>query len=305
MMNRYLIQAPTVIVIGVAGAATWPSLFPEGERAPTKGRTKPPPMETYSPSAVGLSGRDPFHGGGSPEVARTPTPKGPSSKETVEAKAEKQPPPKPVPADGQDVDAMRLGGIYIGGSAPIAIIDDQVYSLGEQLRKADGSPLPYVIARIGKDRAVLRKGRQEFVIGFSDDPEMAAPRAPAPAIASNPPPPVNPGPGPLAAGPGSRPKGLMSRDRAGGDTASMLLRLLSGLGGSSGGLGGGGGGGGGVDLSMLSGLLGGAAGGGLGSAGNTPVNSATLQTGLDALMGKFDNVGQGGLIPGQSGGTNP
>jgi hypothetical protein len=333
---------PTIIVIGVTGAVAWPALFPEQGPPPSKGMTKPPPIDKGTPSIAGISIRDPFLVGGIPEP-RTEKKTAPKLEELAKAKAKVEAEKKvekpaslpPMMADDDQVLAgMKLGGVYIGSFDRIATIDDENYSPGEQLRKPDGSSLPYLVVAIGKDRVVLRRGRRDFVLGFSDVPTAVEPRVLANSAAA-----VEAGPAAASGLPAvTRSRGVPPRAPS-SDTSSMLLRLLSALGGSSGG-----GGSGGADLGMLSSLLsgsgssaglgsllsgsgssgglssllGGAVGSGtsadvggmlsglgLGGAGNVPVNQNTIQTGLDALSGKFDNVGQGGAVPGQLGGTSP
>jgi hypothetical protein len=290
MLNRYLKQAPTLIVIVVTGLAAWPALFPEGSSSPSKGATQAPSLAQRPAPVVGDLGRDPFQDARLPEAKATLAATSAASAKATASKAGEPGDLSTFPADENEVLAgMKLGGTYIAGREQIAIIDDKIYARGDQLRKADGSPLPYMIAAVRKDHAVLRRGGRDFVLGFSNVPGVGVPRVvEAPALASSATP-ANGQPAPkLEIG---LPKKHSSTNHPGGNTndpqAAMLLQLLSSLGGASGS-------GGALNLSALAGLLGGASGTSLGSAGSAPINQDTIQAGIDAMGGKYDNIGREG-----------
>jgi hypothetical protein len=297
MLKQYLKQAPTMIVIGVTGLAAWQALFPEGGSPPPKGTSQPPSTAKGSFLVVGASERDPF------QVARPPGAKAilaanssSSSGPAAAASVAKKPAALPTISADEDqvLSKMKLGGTHITGREKLVIINDKVYTRGDQLREADGSLLPYVISEIRKDHTVLRRGRRDFVLGFSSVAGTGTPRVEALAVAKA----ETPSNTQLAPQPeiGSRKKGPSPSNQPGGNTsdpASMLRQLLSGLGGTSGG-------GAGLNPSALAGLLGGASGANLGSAGSTPINQNTIQAGLDALSGKYDNIGRSGDTSGES-----
>ena len=145
---------------------------------------------------------------------------------------------------------------------------------------------------------MLRRGRRDFILAFSNVPRVDVPGAPAPARSSAPPAITSPAKVETVA----RGKdGLRSRRPGGdpGDPGAMLLQFFSGSGGPSGA-------GGSPAPGALAGL-GAASGLNPGSLG-AGVNPDTVSAGLNALMGKFDNLGRGGddsalLAPG--GGTTP
>jgi hypothetical protein len=294
MLKRYLKKAPTLIVIGVTGFAAWPALFPEGNLSPSKVSPTPPATANGSPSIAGASDRDPFL------VVRPPVSKAILATTSAtpalgpETKVAKSASPSEIPADEDKVlGGMRLGGTFIDGREQIAIIDNKVYARGESLRRADGSALPYVVSAVRKDHAVLRRGDRDFVLGFSNVPRSASPKAEAPALAKSEPPAAKGPPTPKVESLAQRKEAPRSRrpERDAGNPASMLLQLLSGaVGGTGAGEGG---------ASPASGLagLGNAAGANTGSPG-IAVNPTTIQAGLDALMGKSDNIGREGATGG-------
>jgi hypothetical protein len=296
MLKHYLKQAPTLIVIGVMGLAAWPALFPEGGSPPPKGTTQPPSKAEGSPLVVGASERDPFQvarpPGAKAILAATSSSSGPAAAASV---LEKPVAPPTIPADEDQVlSRMKLGGTHITGREKLVIINDKVYTRGDQLREADGSLLPYVISEIRKDHTVLRRGRRDYVLGFSNVAGTGMARVEAPVLAKAETP-ANTQPTPKLEV-GVQKKGSSPSNRPGGNTgdpASMLRQLLSGLGGTSGGSAG-------LNPSALAGLLGGSSGANPGSAGSTPINQNTIQAGLDALGGKYDNIGRNGDTSGES-----
>jgi hypothetical protein len=301
MSNRYLMQAPTLIVIGVAAFAALPTLLPGGDSSPPKAGAKPPSTAKESPPTAGRPARNPFLVERPPVApaglaANSPAvPIGPSNGA--------KPMTSPTLAADEDkiLGEMRLGGTFIGGRDRIAIIDDRVYARGERLRKADGSPLPYVIAEVRKDHAVLRRGRRDFVLAFSNAPRTGDAKVIAPALAKSTTPANAPSPAKIE--PGSPKKDASPSTRPGAkpnDQAAMLLQMLTNLGGTSG-SNGTSGAGGSAASGVLSTLLGGASGTNPTSM-DVPINQNSIQAGIDALLGKYDNIGRSGDT---SGGTTP
>ena len=298
MLKQYLRKAPTLIVIGVTGYAGWPVLFPEGDSGPPKSATKPPATAKGPTSVVAASTRNPFQVERA-ESARAAPPAGASPSPVAVAKRADLP---ELPSDEDNtLSGMRLGGTFIDGREQLAVIDNKVYARGEQLRGVDGSPLPYVVSEIWKDRAVIRRGRRNFVLGFSNVPRSAPTRLDvpgAPALARG----STTTAGAARTETAARGRNAPAPRRPGGDPgdpAAMILRLLSGLGGATGG--------GGAPASGTAGGLGATAGLNPSTFG-VGIDSSTISAGLNALMGKLDDIGRGGGdAPAASlaGGTTP
>jgi hypothetical protein len=304
MLKQYLQKAPTLIVIGVTAYAAWPTVFPDGDSGQTKEASKPPTTARASASDVADPGRNPFQLDRPAAVeAATPSKAVAPASSAVVVRPAGLP---DLPADEDQVlSGMRLGGTFIHGREQLAVINNRVYARGEQLRGADGSLLPYVISQIGKDRAILRRGRRDVVLAFSNVPRAASPKAGAPgapALAKLPPPLPTAKPASAGVETAARRKDGPPSSRSGrdpGDPSTTILQLLSGVGGSAG-----------VGGSPASGslaVLGTASGLAPGSPG-LGINSDTLSAGLDALVGKLDNIGRDGgdsPLSAPGGGTTP
>ncbi len=266
MLTKYLKQAPTMIVIGVTGFAAWPILFPRGKAVPAAGTSRPP-ESSRPPDSITALGRNPFktdQAPGEPEAA------GATASATASAAALKADgPPDLQAADEGAIAGLRLIGTFVDGREQLALIDGKIYARGDSLRAADGSPMPYIVAEVRKDRAVLRRGRRDFLLGFSDKPRPALAKAEGPkapgkaeapakvvetaARAATPPRAKAPAP----ARPGDEP----------GDPRRMIMQLLSGIGGPPAG----------------------------GPASGVAISPSMIAAGLDAMMGKFDGIGREGV----------
>jgi hypothetical protein len=294
MMN-YLRKAPTLIVIGVTGYVALPIFLADRDPGPPKPPDKPAATAKPSATARSVSMRDPFQvdpppnsipasaqtlaaGAGASSSAGGPA----SLKNSDPLKANV---PEPFAEQDKILAGMRLVGTYIDSRDKLAVIDNKVYARGDQLRGADGSMLPYVITDVQKDRALVRRGRREFVIAFSNTPRagVASAKDPGPTgeaaeaeteVVAQP-----------AAIKAKRPVAKGSSPAASQDPKELIIQqLLAGLANSSG-----------------AGSIGGA-----GAAG--AVNPATLAAGLDALMGKNDAIGreaEGSIPSNPAGGTTP
>lgn len=297
MPKTSLKQAPTLVVIGVAGLAAWPSLFPEAAPRPPEAATRPSTVNPPLPPAGKDPGPDPFR---LAQVAPAKVASPAGSKPGGPATASAAKSGLPAVADDEDrvLRHLKLGGTFVDGSEQLAIIDGKVYARGESIRGADGSTLPYRVVGVSKDHAMLRRGRRDFLLGFSNAPRPASTRTAAPNLArssaSSPvearaaakaSPPAPPRPGPSVASKATKPDA--PRPASGEESADLtptLVRLLSGL------------------------AAGGETGQGTSTAALPPglaINPATLAAGLDALDGKTEDLIRGGGPPPASGETLP
>src|SRR4051812_46625740 len=171
MLMQHLKKAPTLIVVAVTGFVAWPILFPEGDQGPPKSSSKPPESAKLTKSVVETPTRDPFQAARSrapAALAATPATRADPGSRGAGSKGADLP-ERPA-EDDRVLQGMRLGGTFIDGREQLAVIDHKVYARGDQLRGPDGSPLPYVISEVRKDRATIRRGRREFVLAFSNVP---------------------------------------------------------------------------------------------------------------------------------------
>ena len=269
-MKKILRRAPTLVVIGLAGSTAWPSFFPKGEAEATKGADRPPAITT--PDSTGPPGRrNPFLAEHPPDAPTTKEATLASTRATGQAVAKADAraagPPERPPDEDKAVAGMRLGGTLVDGREQFAVIDGRVYARGERLQGRDGSRLPYVVAEVRRDRAVLRRGRRDFVLAFSDAPRPAGLKGGVAGL-------VDPA-GQEA--PTGRPTATVGaqgvgRAKAPGGTVGppiamgAIMRLLLGAGGAT-------------------------------PGGASPVggiDAASLSAGIDALMGRHDDVGRTG-----------
>lgn len=235
MLTKYLKQAPTFLVIGVTGFVAWPILFPEGESTASKGSSKPPESARPSASIAALS-RSPFQLEQAAAVALA----APAANSTATAPASADPKTAPLPdlsvEDEKVIAGLRLSGTFVDGREQLALIDNKIYTRGDALKAADGSPMPYIVAEVRKDRAVLRRGRRNFVLEFSNTPRPALAKADGPRTLAKDKDKNKPDARPETTAridPSATGKALaQGRPRAdSGDPRQMLMQLLSGLGG--------------------------------------------------------------------------
>ena len=193
MLKVYLRKVPTLAVIGVTGLVAWPIFFDENDSGPSKASAGDRVASKPPASAGEASMRNPFlvesPRGSTPTVAvasasaSAAKPAGPHAAAGPASKAEARKADLPAMPSEEDrvLAGMRLIGTFIDGRENIAVINNKVYARGDQLRGADGSLLPYVVAEVRADRALVRRGRRDFEIAFSDVPRMAAPAPNPPA----------------------------------------------------------------------------------------------------------------------------
>lgn len=286
-MKPFLKQTPTLLVIGVTGFVAYTVVFAESDHGPPRSESKPPSPTKITLEVASSTMRNPFLMDLPPNPEATPTGEKAAEKGPDAVASTPQPDaPAELPVDDDRVlESMKLVGTFVDAREQLAIIDNKVYARGDRLRGIDGTSLPYVIIEVRKDRALLRRGHRDFTIAFSDVPRAAPPRAaPTPKSAEE------------KTGPKTEtvakftPIGKSSRKgrsagfddgKAGaGDQNTqrdLLLQLLSSMGGSQGG---------GLSSDTGSGVN--------SSALNALVNPTTIGAGLDAIMGKNDNLGQAG-----------
>ena len=198
--------------------------------------------------------------------------------------------------------SMKLIGTLIDKKQRLAVIDGQIYAQGDALKDAEGKALPYVVQEIHPYKTLIRRGKRNFILAFSDKPtttvaedgetatkakrggtgEKLAATKPTPRLkpnqAAKAKATTRPAPGSSSddentlaalarlagAAPQANSSGSSSSSTAADSAKSAIMSLLSGP----------------------SGLLPG------GSA-----SSNALSTGLDAIMGKYDNIGNGVATP--------
>ena len=273
MLKKFLQRVPTLAVIGLAGSAAWPILFPKGEAGATRGAVRPPSLRPPDPTGSPIR-RNPFLSGRPPDAPPTTAAVLVARNVLVATKADaKATGPLERTPDDEDkaVAGMRLGGTFVDGREQLAVIDGRVYARGEPLKGRDGSPRPYIVAEIRKDRAVLRRGRRSFVLAFSDVPRPTTPKG---NVA---------GPSGLAGreGPTGRPTATSTaRPESGGRAKApgapagppiamdAIMKLLLGAGGPT--------------------------PGGSVSGSARGIDAASLSAGIEALMGRDDDIGRTG-----------
>jgi hypothetical protein len=288
-MHVFLKRTPTLFVIGVTGFVVYTILVPDGNSGQPKVDTKPPAPSKVAIERASNTLRNPFLMDRPIDPVSTRPGQGTSEPPSKEVASKANPGELPALPSEEDklLQSMKLGGTFVDSHEQLAVIDNKVYARGDQLRAADGSTMPYVITEVRKDRALVRRGRRDFVIAFSDVPRAGALQKPVQdkkTLASKTDARAKFTPIPKGkrgqATPNGKPDGNDSDDQK-----EMLMKLLTSLGGGNGT------GGGSTGSNPLDGL---GSGSGLNqSALNSLVNPTNLGAGLDAIMGKNDNIGQG------------
>ena len=302
-------KIPTFLVMGVAGYVTYSVLFPEENPAQPKSETRAPAASRKPAKLANVSARNPFSMPVVVPSAVAAVSDSTQGARLASSNPDDEPDERPARSAEEDkiLGSMKLEGTFVDRRGGIAVIDGKVYNRGDRLRGLDGNPLPYVVVDVSHDRAMVRRGRRDFAIAFSDAPRplvaRAVPTPPSPGLASS----LN-----RADGPAARPKvvvagkskkggaGQNGRDSGAGsmDQRELLMKLLAGAAASGNGSEGSG------ALSALTGLLGGSSSSGgsnplsaLTGGGSSPsldqlLNSGNLEAGLDAIMGKGDSIGR-------------
>jgi hypothetical protein len=178
-----------LLVIGVTGFVAYTVLVPDGDSSPPKAEPKPSTTNKVVTATTAEALRNPFRMKQSEdaEAATNATAASPGSNDPAEAVAKANPADQPALSveDDKILETMKLVGTFVDRREQLAIIDNKVYARGDSLRGVDGAALPYIVTEVHKDRALVRRGRRDFIIGFSDVPRTAVPKAAAPAKSAN------------------------------------------------------------------------------------------------------------------------